>query len=204
MGHRFCNRVVAGLAVIAICAAVASQASAIFQAKTTPRLQLFQGDGLNFMLVDPLPYEIIRTKETIEVPAGFVTDFASVPWYARAFINVLGRHSIPAIVHDYLYWEQRCTREQADELLREGMIEYKSSWLDEVAVFYAVKYGANGAWKQNAADKKSGLMKVLPEDHRRIPLNHEWSKYRQDLFAQGVREEKIETGPPTYCNLHPR
>src|SRR5437764_1311818 len=72
-------------------------------ATNTPRLQLFQGDGTNFMLVDPLFYEIKRTGKVITVPAGFVTDFASVPWYARWLISVLGRHSIPAIVHDYLY-----------------------------------------------------------------------------------------------------
>lgn len=59
------------------------------------------------MLVDDLYYEIKRTGRTIRVPSGFVTDFASVPWYARSAISVLGRHSIPAIVHDYLYWERK-------------------------------------------------------------------------------------------------
>ncbi len=48
-------------------------------ALNTPRLQLFQGDGTNFVLVDDLYYEIKRTGRTIRVPSGFVTDFASVP-----------------------------------------------------------------------------------------------------------------------------
>ncbi len=87
-----------------------SEANAQIQPRmaTNPtRLQLFQGDGMNFMLVGDMIYEVKRTGKIIVVPSGFVTDFASVPWYGRWFINVLGKHSIPAIVHDYLYWEQR-------------------------------------------------------------------------------------------------
>ena len=145
-------------------------------ATNTPRLQLFQGDGTNFMLVDPLFYEIKRTGKTITVPAGFVTDFASVPWYARSLISVLGRHSIPAIVHDYLYWEQRCTRDQADDILREAMNEYSSSWRDQIAVDYAVKYGAQGAWDQNKADRKKGYIRVLTGGNQNIPLNMDWER----------------------------
>ena len=158
-------------------------------ATNTPRLQLFQGDGTNFMLVDPLFYEIKRTGKTITVPAGFVTDFASVPWYARSLISVLGRHSIPAIVHDYLYWEQRCTRDQADAILREAMNEYSSSWRDQIAVDYAVKYGAQGAWDQNEADRKKGYIRVLTGGYQNIPLNMDWDAYREQLFKQHVSTE---------------
>jgi hypothetical protein len=62
-----------------------------------------------------------------------------VPWYARWRISVLGKHSIAAIVHDSLYWEQRCTREEADAILREAMGEYGSSSADQTIVCYAVK-----------------------------------------------------------------
>ncbi len=170
-------------------------------ATNTPRLQLFQGDGTNFMLVDPLFYEIKRTGKTITVPAGFVTDFASVPWYARSLISVLGRHSIPAIVHDYLYWEQRCTRDQADAILREAMNEYSSSWRDQIAVDYAVKYGAQGAWDQNEADRKKGYIKVLTGSYQNIPLNTDWETYREQLFKQKATEPPIGPGAPDYCAL---
>jgi hypothetical protein len=170
-------------------------------ATNTPRLQLFQGDGRNFMLVDPLFYEIKRTGKTITVPAGFVTDFASVPWYARSLISVLGRHSIPAIVHDYLYWEQRCTRDQADDILREAMNEYSSSWRDQIAVDYAVKYGAQGAWDQNKADRKKGYVRVLTGSNQNIPLNMDWDTYRQQLFKQHANEPPPGPSNPDYCVL---
>jgi hypothetical protein len=173
-------------------------------ATNTPRLQLFQGDGTNFMLVDPLFYEIKRSGKTITVPAGFVTDFASVPWYGRAFISVLGKHSIPAIVHDYLYWEQRCTRDQADDILKEAMGEYSSSWRDQMAVYYAVKYGAQSAWDQNRADRKKGYIKVLTGGLQSIPLNVDWDSYRQQLFKQHATEPAPAPGTADYCVLPPK
>src|SRR5262245_60709692 len=48
--------------------------------------------------------------QPVNVPAGFVTDFASIP---RAFWSLLrpdGRYTHPAIVHDYLYWTQTAPR----------------------------------------------------------------------------------------------
>ena len=172
-------------------------------ATNTPRLQLFQGDGTNFMLIDPLFYEIKRTGKVITVPAGFVTDFASVPWYARWFISVLGKHSIPAIVHDYLYWEQRCTREQADLILREAMDEYNSSPRDKEAVYYAVKYGAQSAWDENAADRKKGYIRVLTGGNQNLPLNSDWDAYREQLFKEHAIEPPIGPVPADYCVLPP-
>lgn len=170
-------------------------------AKNTPRLQLFQGDGTNFMLVDPLIYEIKRSGKTVVVPGGFVTDFASVPWYARWFISVLGRHSIPTIVHDYLYWEQRCTREQADAILKEAMAEYSSSSLDQTVVGYAVRYGAQGAWNQNKDERSKGYIRVLTGPYQNIPLNSDWESYRQQLLAQHATEPPLDPGTPDYCVL---
>lgn len=173
-------------------------------ALNTPRLQLFQGDGTNFMLVDDLRYQIIRTGEVITVPAGFVTDFASVPWYGRWRISVLGKHSIPAIVHDYLYWEQRCSREEADKILREAMIEYQSSSTDQRIVYYAVKYGAQGAWDENAADKQKGYIRVLTGPYASPTLNSDWLTYREDLLKQGAKEPALDPTKPSYCTLPPR
>jgi hypothetical protein len=57
----------------------------------------------------------------VTVPPGFVTDLASIP---PVFWNVLSpnaRYSYPAIIHDYLYWFQTCTRGQADAVLKMAM-----------------------------------------------------------------------------------
>ncbi len=38
----------------------------------------------------------------ITVPAGAVTDFASIPRFARMLIPKLGRYNKAAVIHDYL------------------------------------------------------------------------------------------------------
>ena len=51
-----------------------------------------------------------------EIPAGFVTDLASIP---RVFWQVLprdGEYAYAAIIHDYLYWTHICDRSTADEI----------------------------------------------------------------------------------------
>ncbi|MGE5265740.1 MAG: DUF1353 domain-containing protein [Deltaproteobacteria bacterium] len=170
-------------------------------ALNTPSLQLFQGDGTNFVLVDDLYYEIKRTGRIIRVPSGFVTDFASVPWYARSAISVLGRHSIPAIVHDYLYWEQRCSREQADAILFDAMDEYKSSPWQQWLVYYSVHWRAGGAWEENKEDRAKGYVRVLTGRYKVPPLNMDWPSYREDLRKAGVAEPSVAGGVPGYCFL---
>lgn len=56
-------------------------------------------------LIEPLEYRVggAECEETILVPAGFVTDFASVPMGARNLFPALGLYARPAIIHDLLY-----------------------------------------------------------------------------------------------------
>jgi Protein of unknown function (DUF1353) len=72
-----------------------------------------------------------NTSYVIVVPAGFVTDFASTRRAIWAVLPPVGRYQLAAVVHDFLYWDQGCTREQADTLLWVAMAESQvapSSW----------------------------------------------------------------------------
>lgn len=55
--------------------------------------------------LEPLEYRVghADSPEVVLVPAGFVTDFASVPFGVRNLFPALGRHGRPAIIHDWLY-----------------------------------------------------------------------------------------------------
>lgn len=58
---------------------------------------------------------------SILVPAGFETDFASVP---RGLWNLLppdGLYTAPAVVHDFLYREAVASRAAADSVFEEAM-----------------------------------------------------------------------------------
>jgi len=58
-------------------------------------------DG-RFIVENPMRYK--WKGEVIEVPKGFITDFASIPRVVRMFITVNDRHKRPALLHDYLYY----------------------------------------------------------------------------------------------------
>jgi hypothetical protein len=173
---------------------------------TNPKIQLFQGDGTTFVLHDPLVYRINRTYEAIFIPRGFVTDFASVPWFAQSFVSILGRHSVPAIAHDYLYWQRKCSRKEADLILYDAMGEYHTSWLQKQAVYWTVRLFGGWAWADNRKDRKKGLIKILPGGWADLPENTDWHDYRQMLLERGVKEEvhratRDEGEQPAYCKL---
>lgn len=65
----------------------------------------------------------VRCREKYIVPAGFITDFASIP---RLFWTVVGhpagKYAQAAVLHDYLYRTNSVSRAKADSLFREAMI----------------------------------------------------------------------------------
>jgi len=88
--------------------------------------------------------------ETISVPVGFVTDFASVPW---GFWNIeppLGQSGRAAVVHDYLYatrgLDGRYSRAQADAIFREALAELGVARWKQALLWAAVRGGGRGGW----------------------------------------------------------
>ena len=53
---------------------------------------------------------------SVSVPAGFVTDFASIPRGLWTALPRDGDYVWAAVVHDYLYWYQTTTKNVADGL----------------------------------------------------------------------------------------
>jgi hypothetical protein len=62
-------------------------------------------------------------SDILLVPWGFVTDFASVPRVFWSIFPPIGKYGYPALFHDYVYWEQKLTRREADVVFRETMKE---------------------------------------------------------------------------------
>jgi hypothetical protein len=103
----------------------------------------------------------------VEVPKGFVTDFASIP---RVFWSVLptdGNYAYSAILHDYLYWTQMGKREDADRVLQLSMGDFKVNALTIATIHRAVRLGGGFAWDGNRKLKKAGerrMLKRYPDD----------------------------------------
>ncbi len=80
-----------------------------------------------YVLTDQLVYITTAVDDKIIVPTGFVTNFASVPSIAKAYIDDDDfQIRSPSVVHDYLYSKRSFrlgySRKEADGILREAMI----------------------------------------------------------------------------------
>lgn len=148
-------------------------------------------DHRHAMLFEDLIYEEADTDTRIVVPAGFVTDHASIPGSVKRYFESGGMaYQYPAIVHDWLYWSQTTTRKEADRVFDAAMKDCGVGDMKRRTISAAVRAGGSAAWEQNRQEREQGLIKVIPEAHRSPkvwPENVTWPQYRRRLFDQGVR-----------------
>lgn len=88
--------------------------------------------------------------ERIEVPAGFVTDFASVPHGLWNLEPPLGDAGKAAVVHDWLYFTRglggRYTRAQADGIFRQALRVLRVPLWKRSVLWAAVRLGGKSGW----------------------------------------------------------
>lgn len=89
-----------------------------------------------YELLRPLRYQSARLGRVFEVPAGFRTDFASIPLPALSLIGTLGDRA--ATLHDWLVRTGEIPRQTADrvflEALRDSGVEKSVAELMYMAV----------------------------------------------------------------------
>ena len=84
------------------------------------------GNHKDWSLTQPLTYE--GSDETFTAPAGFVTNFASVPRIFWSILSPWGRHMKAAVMHDYFYQTTIVSRLDADKLFNRMMRSLGVSW----------------------------------------------------------------------------
>jgi hypothetical protein len=156
-------------------------------------------DGAHWIVRQPLRYRIGISSEEIVVPIGFVTDFASIPPALQSIIRQNGPYILPAVVHDYLYWVQSCTRAQSDQIFLLAMLENSVGALHRVAIHGAVVAAGGFAWDQNTRERESGMLRTLPANRQQITAATFWPLYRQELAAEGVVEPPPPPIAPSFC-----
>jgi hypothetical protein len=118
-----------------------------------------------------------ESYEAVTVPLGFVTDFASTPQIFWSVLRPDGEYAYAAVVHDYLYWTQMRTREEADRILKMAMEDFDIGTVTAGTIYNAVRLGGQVAWNGNAAKKAKGEQRVLtrfPQDPRIM-----WEDWKQ-------------------------
>lgn len=124
-----------------------------------------------------------QTPSPVQVPIGFVTDFASIPRAFWAALPTDGEYAYAAVIHDYLYWTQNTSREEADQILKYAMQDFGISTAKILTIYGTVRAAGWAAWNENAKMKNAGekrIIKKYPED----PTTKwaDWKK-KEDVFA---------------------
>ena len=123
-------------------------------------------EGTAFFVLDkPLRYTVAKTNKAITVPEGFVTDLASIPRGLWWWQGLQGPTMSPAIVHDYLYWTQVCSKQEADAVIYLAMLDAGVDKASARLVYQGVARFGNAAWRSNATARMSGEPRFFTHEY---------------------------------------
>jgi hypothetical protein len=106
-------------------------------------------DGRSWVLYSPDFAFMPEEGEEVAVPAGFITDFASVPRPLWWLFAPWGRHGHAAVIHDWGYYKQDRTRREYDRIFLDAMRTLGVGRLKRYAMWLAVRGPGWFAWRAN-------------------------------------------------------
>jgi hypothetical protein len=98
------------------------------------------GSSRSWELVNPVVYT--GQRESFSIPAGFITDLASVPQPVQWLTPRYGKYTAAAILHDYLVRRQVVPSRDADGLFRRVLREQGVSTVHRWLMWAGVRWGA--------------------------------------------------------------
>jgi hypothetical protein len=112
------------------------------------------GSRDHYMLLSPFVF--IDEDRVYVTPAGFRTDFASVPRVCQGIIDATNLVAPGSIPHDWLYatrglvvpGQPRISREQADHVLLHACLANGMPEVEAMIIFEAVRIGGQSAWDE--------------------------------------------------------
>jgi Protein of unknown function (DUF1353) len=175
------------LAVVLLCvpmltyATTASLPKAALGPTFMPRTITTVGKDV-FVLRDPLTLSFKGDLPSITVPAGFITDLASIPKALHWWEGKTDATMAPAIIHDYLYWYQPCEKDEADAVMYVAMRSLNVSSGKSAAIFQVVS-DYRAAYAENARRRSDGEVRTLTDEYA--------AKLRQSTFDPNTPREAI-------------
>ena len=125
-------------------------------------LKLEYLDGRSWRVTEPFAYHLGDPDgpESVQIPVGFVTDFASVPRLLWSIFPPTGGYGKAAVIHDWLYQRRIVTcaisdgivprlvdRGEADAILNEAMGVLGVGRLTRWMIRCGVRVGGWVAWR---------------------------------------------------------
>lgn len=126
----------------------------VVEFEDVPKVEPSTGGDEVWRLVDDFHAKVDGMAFT--VPAGFVTDGASIPRFLwRLCGHPLETRRFPvAVLHDWLYEaDLGLTRQQVDEIYRDGLIALGFSKWAANAEYYALRIFGGGHWMTSTTTK---------------------------------------------------
>lgn len=87
-------------------------------------------------------------SDVISVPAGFVTDLATVPRIFWTLLPPDGKYAKAAIIHDYLYDNALRTKKEADLIFLDGMTVLGVPKWKRTIMYWAVRLFGRGNYRR--------------------------------------------------------
>lgn len=138
-----------------------------------------------WLLLEDLIFEAVRVSDNkafkITVPAGFVTDLASIPVGLNLIYSKTGKYSSAGILHDYLYWTQFCNRKKSDRLIKEGLKATGAGYITRNTIKYGVYWFGWRAWDNNRHAKDNKEERYVPLNQRKFPSKTSWEEYKAKI-----------------------
>lgn len=142
-------------------------------------------DGRTWYLQSDFGYDIGAedSGETINVPIGFTTDFASIPRLFWIILPKWGRYGNAAVIHDYLYYSQMYSRKRSDGIFLEAMgVLQVPAWKKE-PIYWAVRFFGFTAWASNRVKRSAGYVKIAERKPvRSTDTPEHWHMSRKDMY----------------------
>ncbi|EAM9430675.1 phage tail protein [Salmonella enterica] len=119
---------------------------------TTPAILEMLGH-YNWRVHEPFAFYLCDDDDVIEVPAGFITDLATIPRIFWILLPPDGKYAKAAIIHDYLYDNALRTKKEADKIFLDGMMVLGVPRWKRIIMYYAVRFFGNGNYKHDKSEK---------------------------------------------------
>ncbi|EJD8884043.1 DUF1353 domain-containing protein [Salmonella enterica] len=95
------------------------------------------------------PFEFYLSDDNsdiISVPAGFITDLASVPRIFWTLLPPDGKYAKAAIIHDWMYDNALRTKKEADLIFLDGMTVLGVPKWKRTVMYWAVRIFGRGSY----------------------------------------------------------
>ncbi|ADJ61757.1 DUF1353 domain-containing protein [Herbaspirillum seropedicae] len=124
---------------------------------TTPA-DLRMLDNYQWQLLRAFDYHIggYPSQRIVRVPAGTITDLASVPRCLWAVFPPHGRYAKAAIVHDYLYESAIGSKREADRIFLEAMVVLGVPGWRRWVMYLAVRLFGRGRYGRDRREGPDG------------------------------------------------